>query len=315
MRADDAQPGTVAGRAVSASGLVLAVGAGLFGVVFWLGVDEGPPAEAFGPAAAHVRAGHRADDLVLVVPAYAGRPMEHLGDLMPVAVKAPLEEDFAAHPRVWVFGLFDEGAALTEALVARGFVLAESFPTPDGITVDLLENPFAEEVRFDFLANLKRAEVFHEKNGEKTPCAEWGAGRGGAGRWQCPYDKEWFYVAPEYHFMGDTLRACLWAHPPGEGRLVVRYPDVPLTGRLAGRAGHTLNGSVNARAPIDLDVAIDDSPPQRFVFELKDYWDPFFVRTATTGTATVTFAISTTDAGVNHFCFTADMRTARALSR
>lgn len=299
-------------RGVAALGLLAALGGGLYGTAFWLTVDDGPSAEAIASAASTIRESHQPRDLILVVPHYATRVYEHLGDLGPLAVQAPLEEDFDAHPRVWVFGIFGEGEALVEALVARGFTKT-AYDAPPGITVARLDHD-ANDVKYDFLARLRDASVFHEKNGERIACREWDPGRGGAGRWACPYDKEWFYVAPEYHFMGDHTRLCLWAHPPGEGRLVVQYPNVPLAGRLHGRAGHTLNGSVNARAPIDLDVAIDGAPPQRFVFEVEEYYEPFFVRTATTGTATVSFAVSTTDAGVNHFCFTADVRTAKELA-
>jgi hypothetical protein len=311
VRSTVAQP---APRGVAALGLLVALGGGLYGAAFWLTVDEGPSAEAIAEAAKPILDGHRAGDLILVVPHFATRVYEHVGHLGPLAVKAPLREDLDGHQRIWVFGIFGDGEPLVDALTARGLELAERFTTPAGTTVALLNNPGANTIRYDFLARLRDAKVFHEKNGTRTACSEWTSGRGGAGRWQCPYDKDWFYVAPEYHLMGDHSRLCLWAHPPGEGRLIVEYPRVPLAGRLYGRAGHTLNGSLNARAPIDLDVAFDGGPPQRFVFELEDYFEPFYVRTATAGTATVSFAISTVDAGVNHFCFTADIRTAEELA-
>ena len=55
---------------------------------------------------------------------------------------------------------------------------------------------------------------------------------------------------------------------------------MPLTGRLVGRAGHTLNSSVNARAAVDLDVTVTPAPAQRFSFELADTWRPFMLDTA-----------------------------------
>lgn len=290
----------------------LAVASGVYGTAFWLTHDAGPDAAAFAPAAKIIRDGYQPRDMILVAPHYATRVFEHLGDLDPLAVREPLGEDFDGHERVWVFGLFGEGTALVARLEAAGLEKTQSWTPSEGITVDLLTTPVTNEVHYDFLERLHDAKVHHEKNGTKVACDQWTNGRG-HGRWQCPYDKDWFYVAPEFHQMGDHMRFCLWAHPPGEGRLLVSYPNVPLHGRIYGRAGHTLNGSVNARAAIDLDVSIGDDPPQRFVFALEDYYEPFMVRTGTATTATVTFAISTVDAGVNHFCWRADSRTAREL--
>jgi hypothetical protein len=321
---EGARGAPVAGAAVAGSpralpwlALLLAVATGVYGAFFWLTVDPGPPPEAFAPAARVLRAGHREGDLILLVPFYATRAREHLGDLEPLAVRDPLAEDFERHPRVWVFGLFGEAERLRPGFAALGLTLLESAAPSPGITVDLYQTPAPRAVVFDFVRELRRAKVWHEKDGQRVPCSEWQPldGQGGpSGRWACPYDREWFYVAPEYHRMGDHLRFCLWAHPPGQGRLVISYPGVPLGPTLVGRAGHTLNSSVHAREAVSLDVAVAEAPPQRFRFALTEHYRPFRldlseVATATR-TATVTFAVSTPDAGANHFCFSADLRAA-----
>ena len=131
---------------------------------------------------------------------------------------------------------------------------------------------------------------------------------GPPGRWVCPKDGDWFYVAPQWHRMGDHLRRCLWAHPPTSGRLSIRFTDVPLDGVLAGRAGHTLFSSDRARAPVMLDVQFGTDVPQRFAFGLEDFFKPFRIQIPTATTATVTFSVSSPDAGANHFCFVADVR-------
>lgn len=293
------------------AGLVL-LGTGAYGAGFWLTHDEGPTAAQVEAGAARIRAEHRPGDLILLQPFYATRAREYLGDLHPLAVRDPLAEDFDRHPRVWVLGLFGAGEALRADFRAAHFDLVRSDTPAPGVTVDLYENQDRAEVVYDFRARLKDARVYHENGATRTECAKWldtnQQGGKGYGRWSCPQNSEWFYVAPEWHRMGDHLRLCLWAHPPSQGRLVVQYPNVPLTGQLFGHAGHTLNGSVNARAPIDLDVAIGDAPPQRFTFALEETWRPFSMPTATATTSTVTFAVSTSDAGVNHFCFVADTR-------
>lgn len=288
------------------------VATGAYGTWFWATVDPGPGPAQIQAAAAHLRARHQPGDLVLLAPFYATRAREHLGDLNPVAPRDPLAEDLDVHPRVWVFGLFERAEALRPRFEAGGLTLASSETPAPGVTVDLWTNPRTAEVRYDFLAHLEQAKVWHEKGAERTPCDKWQPknGQGGPlGRWACPYDTDWFYVAPEWHRMGDHLRLCLWAHPPNQGRLVIQFPNVPLTGRLYGRAGHTLNSSTRARAPVDLDVAVGAAPAQRFVIELGDTWRPFALSTATATTSTVTFGVSSSDAGVNHFCFAADIRT------
>src|SRR5256885_5393801 len=127
---------------------------------------------------------------------------------------------------------------------------------------------------------LKSAKVWHEKDGTRTPCANWNelnGQNGHYGRWACPYDQDWFYVAPEWHRMGEEMRLCLWAHPPNQGRLTIAYPNVPIEGHLYGRAGHTLNSSAFARAPVNLDVQVGEVVSQRFTIELKETWKPFML--------------------------------------
>lgn len=295
--------------------LLALIGSGLYGSYFWIARDRGAPAESFAPAAEHVRKNYREGDLIFLYPFYATRGREYLGDLDVLAVRDPLVEDLDVHPRIWIYAQYGEGVGLREKYAAAGLKLIEASEPAPGITVDLYETRARMKTSYRFREHFKNAQVYHEKDGTNTPCSVFteANGQGGmlGGKWTCPYDQEWFYVAPEYHHMGATTRLCFWAHPPSQGRLVVRFKDVPLTGHLYGRAGHTLNGSVNARAPIFLDVEVQPAASQRFVFELTDYFEPFMLRTEKTGTATVTFAVSTPDAGTNHFCFDAEMRSER----
>jgi hypothetical protein len=289
------------------------VGASIYGTGFWILRDRGPAIESYRTAAEKVRSGYKPGDLVMLVPFYATRGREWLGDLRPVAPRFPLAEDLRKHRRVWVFGTFGEGERLREELRRAGLELvAPSEPAP-GITVDLYDVREPWTIEHDFLQHLRRARVHHEHDGREERCDRWDErnGQGGPyGRWICPHDADWFYVAPEWHRMGDQLRLCFWAHPPSSGRIVIRFPDVPLTGHLFGYAGHTLNGSVYARERIFFDVEVTGLAPQRFDLPLDEKWRPFALATPSTGTGTVTFAVSTPDAGTNHFCFSADMRRA-----
>ena len=300
---------------VALAGAVV-LGAGVYGTAFWLLHDAGPPPSAFEPAAAAVRAGYAPGDLIVLAPFYATRAREYLGDLHPVAVRDPLAEDLEVRRRVWLFALFGADRTLGPRFEAAGFV-----PTfarhDDGIAVLRYERPARATVEYDFVSALPGARIYHDRGDKQVACDKWvpqNQQGGLPGRWSCPTDPEWFYVGAEWHRMGEHLRRCLWAHPPSRGRLLIRFTDVPRRGVLVGRAGHTLYSARFARKPIHFDVEIDDLPLQRLTFALEDYFRPFRIRipTVTTSTvvatATVTFAVSSPDAGANHFCFAADVR-------
>ncbi len=294
---------------VALAGLLL-VATGLYGIGFWAFHDSGPPPDAFSPAAALIRQHYTSDDLILLAPFYATRAREFLGDLHPLAVRYPLDEDLDVRSRVWIFGLFGAEGDVGSQLESVGYMPAFSHHR-DGIAVLRYERPARAEVTYDFVDALPKAKVLHDRGGRRVPCDRWQRRNqqgGPPGRWVCPTDGDWFYVAPEWHRMGDHLRWCIWAHPPNEGRLIIRFPEVPVRGVLAGRAGHTLHSSRHARAPVFLDVGWAAEPPQRFSFALEDHFRPFRVAIRTATTATVTFSVSSPDAGVNHFCFTADVR-------
>jgi hypothetical protein len=285
---------------------------GVYGTGFWILRDRGPDEDAIERSARALRSEYQPGDLIFLVPHYATRPREWLGDLEPLEVHDPLLEDFAVHPRAWVFGMFGRAEELRERMTRAGHVLEKTLSVAPGVTIDLYRTYADSETTYLFRDHLRDARVLHEKkDGGQAACSEWTKQNGqGAdtGRWTCPTDRDWFYVSPEWHRMGDQPRPCLWAHPPSQGRLVIEYPDVPLAGVLYGRAGHTLNSQHYAHAPIFFDVTVGNSAPQRFVFELEENFRPFMVKTATAGTATVTFAVSTPDAGANHFCFDVEMR-------
>ena len=295
-----------------AGGLLVATG--VYGIGFWALHDSGPPESAFAPAADAIRAQFAGGDLVVLAPFYATRAREYLGDLHPIAVRRVLGEDLGVRSRIWVFGLFGAERGVGRDLESVGFELgfSERF---EGIGVLRYDRPARERVTYDFVPTVRQARVHHDQGGRHVPCNRWenrNQQGGPPGRWVCPKDGEWFYVAPEWHRMGDHLRRCLWAHPPNQGRLTISFPDVPLRGVLAGRAGHTLNSSRRARAPVHLDVTIGNAPPQRLTFALDDHFRPFRIKVPTATTATVTFSVSSPDAGVNHFCFAADVRQAEA---
>ncbi len=294
--------------------VVLLFGTGLYGSLFWVFRDRGPAPKTIRAAAAVIRDGFEAEDQIFLLPAYATRAREYLGDLHPLAVRAPQNEDLETFRRVWVLGLFGAGQAVRSKMRAAGLTLDHTWRfSSGGVRVDRYLTHSAVERTYAFLDHLDEARVVHEKSGRQVPCnrrhVDHSLGGSSSVRWRCPKSASWFYVAEEWHRMGEHTRRCLWAHPPDEGRLLIRYPAVATADRLVGHAGHTLYASHRARAPVFLEVGIGDRPPERFVIEAKDTFTRFEVKTPlATTTTTVSFAVFTKDAGANHFCFTAELR-------
>lgn len=299
------------GRALA---VVVALGLSVWGALFWLLRDRGPGAEAICRAAAEIRDAYRPGDHILLLPAHATRAREYLGDLQPVAPLRPAAEDFAAHPRTWVLGLFGAAAKAAPALRAAGLEPVEQRDV-DGVAVELYRAPAPATVVDDLVGRVDRATVeLRLPDGRALPCDRRRPRTGQGGRsvsLVCPRDSDWQYVAAEWHRMGDHPRRCLWAHPPNEGELWIHFPDVPLRGELHIRGGHTLHSRSQARAPVELTVAIDGWV-ERHAFALEDTWRPIRqdleALDLEADTATVSFGVWSSDPGVNHFCFAPDVR-------
>ena len=293
--------------------LFLSLSTAAYGTGFWLFRDRGPTRVQHQKASSVLLQEAKSSDLVILVPHFATMAREFLGQLKPVATKKILNLDWSNKNNVWVYGLLGDGDRWKEEIIKAGHQYKGRLYEQDGITIDhfMVRNP--SKTRYSFRDSIKSANVYYKMNASQTePCDRWSdnnyQGGVGFGRWSCRRDAEWFYVSPEWHRMGDHLELCLWAHPPNSGQLVIEFPNVPMTGALIGHGGHTLNSSVHARAPIDMSVSLTGQDPQVFHFALKDHYRRFALTTPTSGTATVTFSLSTIDAGANHFCFNAEMR-------
>lgn len=279
---------------------------------FWLFRDTGPRLEAFLPAASWLRTRVKPSDRIFLVPAYATRARQWLGDHEVVATKWPERLDLSGIPQVFVWSLYGEGAQSRAKLEAKGLLWQEGYAA-GGIQIDRFQNPNPGRLLFDFMAEIGKAEVLLRENGQETPCRR--ARYPGPG-WSCPKNSGWQYVAVEWHQIGDHLRRCLWAHPPNQGELVIRYRDVPLWGSLRGFLGHTLMGSAHAQAPVQLGVTWDHAPEQIFwATPRAEPWPfrlaaPQALRAAPEAEGqrgTLSWRIRTENAGMNHFCFSAQI--------
>jgi hypothetical protein len=282
---------------------LVACGFGLYGGAFFLLQPRAPAPAVIEAAARRILEQAQPTDLVLMLPSYAQAPRRWLGHLSPVAPERPELEDLEAAKRVWVFGQFGAGAAFAQALAKRGWP-SETVWDEGGVQVFQLRNPAPWERVWALSEVLDRARLEHLFRGEREPCERRSAGP----EIGCTRESDWLYVAPEWHRMGDHLRRCLWAHPPGEGALRLSVGGVPGGGVLRVQGGHTLQSQTRARAPVMMNVQFEGGGGGRLEFALEDTWRPYRIPVPATATGTVSFTVWSPDPGANHFCFVADVR-------
>ncbi len=82
-------------------------------------------------------------------------------------------------------------------------------------------------------------------------------------RWRCPDDRKrpWLTVAATGERSAGVYREGVWAHPHGEGPLVLTFPKVPAGAQLVGHAGSPDWGLKMAKraAPVQLSVSLWDA--------------------------------------------------------
>jgi hypothetical protein len=284
----------------------LALAAGLYGTLFFALQDPGPSPEVIARHADRLRAASRAHDPIHLLPFYATRAREFLGDRPVFAVRDPVRQDLELAERVWLFGLFDAAEPVRQRLETAEWRVSEAW-SEDGVEVVGLVNPEPWQRKDDLTQRFATATVTHVLPlGAREDCPY----RAPRRRFACRRNPDWFYVAPEYHHMGDHPQRCWWAHPPQEGALEIRFDGVRTDGVLVGRGGHTLYSSRHARAPVHLAIAIDGLGQVDLDFALEETWAEFRVplQSVDTATTSVTFAVWSDDPGANHFCFIADVR-------
>lgn len=282
---------------------ILACGLGLYGGAFFLLQPAAPVPEVVEAAAREVLQGAKADDLVVLLPGYARGPRRWLGHLQTVTPSRPEVEDYERADTVWLFAQFGAGRPIQAGLHAQGWS-AETIWKEGGVEVTKLRNPTPWRRTWVLEEVLDEARLEHLFKGAPEICKR----RDPGPKLGCRRESAWLYVAPEWHWMGDQLRRCLWAHPPGQGALRLTVGSLPRAGVLRLQGGHTLQSRNRARAPVMVDVQFEGGGGGRLTFELEDMWRPFRLPVPATSTGTVSFTIWSPDAGANHFCFTADVR-------
>ena len=248
-------------------------------------------------AAAQVRAGFRAGDLVVAAPTWADAILRvHLGDLIPAEVAGRLDDERFA--RVWEVS--QRGARAEEA--TRGKVISER--KAGRLTVRLVERS-AAVVAYDFVAHWEDARVSRRAaGGADVDCER------AADRIQCP-GVGYNFVRPQMVEVDQRVRRALLAQPVPQATVVVEYPLVPLGRTLVVATGlHNAWMRKEASGPVDLRVVVGTEVDASFTTRNEDGWTVRRIDTSARAgkLAVVRFEITSPEPYARHFAFAAEVR-------
>lgn len=249
-------------------------------------------------AAAEVRAGFRAGDLIVAAPAWAD-PLArmHLGDLMTVAMDARMDD--ARYGRVWEIS--QRGARAPEA---RGPASARH--RFGALTVRLVERAAAATVTYDFLAHWKEARVTRRTSPEGAPlaCAWQGD------RFACPRGGT---VRRELVEVDTRIREALLAPAPADPSavLAIEFPAVSLGRELVVMAGlHDVWARKYGRGTVNVEVWMDGQLVTGAAIGNRSGWRPIRVDTSARDgqIAPVRVQISSREPAMRNLAFAAEAR-------
>ncbi len=289
---------------------LLAVGAALFALLFWLRLPSQLPSPSDWESASSDLASRARDgDAVLLDPHWAERarlfvkgvPVLNLG-------RSPAREDLQGYRRILLLSLPDlprsDLPATVRQLEGWRFRPVEGPVRHGALAVTVLENQAVERPSFDFTGEVAQAKVYIRRpDGSEELCPLVN------GRHPCPR-AGWINVGAELKEIALKPVRCLWAHPAGREPLVVEYPEAPLGSELRVMGG--IVGQIAFRteqfAPVLLEVKIDGRPVAQLEFppgapgERRRAIDT----RALAGTRHfVQFEVTAADPGMRHFCFDA----------
>jgi hypothetical protein len=245
-------------------------------------------------AAAEIRGGFRAGDLIVAAPAWADSILRvHLGDLIPVEVAGRLDDE--RFGRVWEVS--QRGARADAA--ARGAVAAER--RFGALTVRRIERRPAA-ISYDFVARWSDARVSRRAaGGASVDCPLAGD------RFQCPDAG----VRRQIVEVDTRLRVALLAQPVSQATVVIEFPAARL-----GRSLVVATGLSNvwmrkeAQGPVDLRVVVDGVADGTFTTRNDDGWALHAIDTSARAgqVAAVRFEITSPAPRARHFALAAEAR-------
>jgi len=259
----------------------------------------------------------RPGDLVVIAPDWAEPNARHaFGDaLMPVTdVARPDESAYARAVEVSILG--------ASAPELRGWKLVDE-RRQGKFRYRVLENPAPAKVLYDFVNHVAEATVADvNPSGAVSPC-RWNpaAARSAGGLHGDPAfpSKRHECMGGSGRFVGVTVvedeqwkgRRCLWALPPNQGFVSIRYPNVSLGQVVRGYAAlpQWIEREKHG-APVEMEIAVGGEVVGNYVHRDGDGWKPFSFSTGSRAgsVADVEFRVTSRRPHDRQFCFQADTR-------
>ncbi|MGC4087834.1 MAG: hypothetical protein QM756_08045 [Polyangiaceae bacterium] len=266
----------------------------------------------------HVQAARDHGQLVVVAPAWA-EPLarQAFGDEL-----FPLEDvgraDVSAYPAAIEVSLFGERAAELSAFKEESSDVFGKF------TLRTLKNPAPEPVLYAFTDHVRPNDLFVvEWNGEAERSCDFTrnapSSAGGLGGHNA-YPRERFRCSGgEPFFAGVTVmddqnyrpRRCLYAHPPLNANLHLRFPRVPVGKRIRGYVGESFLIARDAvDASVELGVFVDGREIGHREIKIWEGFTAFDFPLPTMAALTmeVTFQVGSKAARDREFCIQAEVR-------
>ncbi len=249
-----------------------------------------------------IAAAKQPGDIVVLAPAWADRGRQFITGLPVYAGYDLAGDQYPGTRRQWLVALPDVPrfslSAAREALLARGRGAGEGKRIGE-----LYVEPFSlagPPMAYSFLAEVPEATVTVEGMRPET-CRPHNGGH------QCSRGG-WNKVEAGWYEVEERPAHCIWAHPVGRDALAIAFPGVPLPAgsRIAGWGAFVGQAPANGGAEVDIAIDVDGHALQPAAFPNGFGRQRFDVSVpASAEKATVTFRVTTPDAGMRHFCFDA----------
>lgn len=262
-----------------------------------------PDAASWQDAASTIRADWKAGDLVVFSPAWAceGAPL-----LSGLDVSLAEETDWYAaskKSRVWIIA----SPEAPDPDPPAGFESLDRREAGDLVVHLWAVRPTLGRLAYDFLDRIRDAKVTRVHKDRREECTTFKDRR-----WHCGAVHPWQFVGHSYLDVGGIVRDVIWAHPLDKGiPLEVRYPNIPMHGRLVVRYGLGQRAvDTGEGAPVRFEVRVGSAVVVDRTIDVEEsrwYEEAVELDGRATGASDVTFTVSTPNYKDRQFCFTADV--------
>ena len=278
-------------------------------------------------AAAYLKTRLKPEDIVVVYPYWVKAGFQLYSSHRFLATSQVQLENLTNFSRAWVISVYDTAypantpfplreQANFNAISVRNFDLSSGkikpSVLPDGVRYDFREHLDSAQV-FVLPFGRSRSQPFPYRASEAIYLEGEEKGAGGEGllfdAWQSdPISpgKKWHVVSRTVQKSGGVLRNAIWAHPPKNGTLIIRYPKVRLGKGLSGFYGFTDLSEKLGKAPVRFSIWLGSEKVYETLKGTTPGWNEFHIDTAKVGEGSdVEFRFEASNNTWRHFCFNA----------